>query len=98
MRHPAEGATGGWVISGLVYKWLPLWEFSLFDTPWGYEFSGNLGSQSHHSHCKGSDLISGWEQRFHRWLVMSLSRILKNTPKQEAKDAPRQMTITKPGK
>ena len=33
MRCPDQGATGSWVIPGLVYKWLPLWEFSLFDTP-----------------------------------------------------------------
>ena len=33
MRRPAQGATGGWVMSGLVFKWFPLWEFSLFDTP-----------------------------------------------------------------
>ena len=56
MRCPAQGATGHWVMLGLVYKWLPLWEFSLFATPWGYEFSGNLGSQNQHSHCKGSGL------------------------------------------
>ena len=33
MRHPAWGATGGWVMQGLVLKWFPLVEFSLFDTP-----------------------------------------------------------------
>ena len=33
VRYPAQGATGGWAMLGLVYKWLPLWEFSLFDTP-----------------------------------------------------------------
>ena len=32
MRHPAQGATGGWIMPGLVFKWFPLWEFSLFDT------------------------------------------------------------------
>ena len=32
MRCPAQGATGGWVILGLVFKWFPLCEFSLFDT------------------------------------------------------------------
>ena len=31
MRHPAQG---GWVMPGLVFKWFPLCEFSLFDTPW----------------------------------------------------------------
>ena len=33
MRHPAQCATGSWMMLGLVYKWLLLWEFSLFDTP-----------------------------------------------------------------
>ena len=33
MRHPAQGATGGWVTSGLVFKWFLLCEFSLFDLP-----------------------------------------------------------------
>ena len=34
MRHPAQRAIGGWVMLGLVFKWFPFWEFSLFDTPW----------------------------------------------------------------
>ena len=33
MRCPAQGATGGRVKPGLVFKWFPLCEFSLFDTP-----------------------------------------------------------------
>ena len=33
MRHTAQGATSGWVILGLVFRWFPLCEFSLFDTP-----------------------------------------------------------------
>ena len=33
MRHPAQVATGGWVIPGLVFKWFPLCESSVFDTP-----------------------------------------------------------------
>ena len=33
MRHPAQGATGGWVMLGLVIKWFPLCVFSLFDAP-----------------------------------------------------------------
>ena len=33
MRHPAQGAIGGWVMQGLVFKQYPLCEFSLFDTP-----------------------------------------------------------------
>ena len=33
MRHPAQGATGGWVIPGLLSKWFPLCEFSLLVAP-----------------------------------------------------------------
>ena len=55
MRHCAQGATGGWVMAGLVFQWFPLCEFSLFDTPWG-QFSGSLGSWSQCSHSKGSGL------------------------------------------
>ena len=33
MRCPAQGATGGGVMPGLVFKWFPLCEFSVFDTP-----------------------------------------------------------------
>ena len=33
MRHPAQSAAGGWVMPGLVLKWFPLCEFSLFDIP-----------------------------------------------------------------
>ena len=30
---PAQGATSGWVMPALVFKWFPLCEFSLSDTP-----------------------------------------------------------------
>ena len=33
MRRPEEGATDSWVMLGLVDKWLPLPDFSLFDIP-----------------------------------------------------------------
>ena len=33
LRHPVQGAIGGWVLLGLVLQWFPLCEFSLFDTP-----------------------------------------------------------------
>ena len=32
MRDPAQVATRGWVMLGLVFKWFPLCQFSLFDT------------------------------------------------------------------
>ena len=33
-------------------------------------------------------MISGQEQRFHKWFVMALSEIKTDTPKSEAKDEP----------
>ena len=33
MKRPAQGDTGGWVMPGLVFEWIPLCEFPLFDTP-----------------------------------------------------------------
>ena len=33
MRHPAQCATGDWVMPGVVFKWFPLWKFSLFAIP-----------------------------------------------------------------
>ena len=33
MRRLAQGATGGCVKPGLVFKWFPLCEFSLLHTP-----------------------------------------------------------------
>ena len=35
MGHLAQGATRGWVMPGLVFKWFRLCEFSLYDTPYG---------------------------------------------------------------
>ena len=31
IRHPAQCATSGLVMPGLVFKWFPFCEFSLFD-------------------------------------------------------------------
>ena len=33
MSLPAQGAIGGWVMLGLVFKWFRLCEFSLFYAP-----------------------------------------------------------------
>ena len=33
MSCPAQGATGGWMIPGLVFRWFPLCELSQFDIP-----------------------------------------------------------------
>ena len=32
MRHPAQVATGGWVMPGLVFKWFPLFAGSIYFT------------------------------------------------------------------
>ena len=37
---------------------------------------------------KAQDLISGQEQRFHKWFVMALSEIKINTQTRETKDEP----------
>ena len=31
VRHPALGSASSWVILCLVYRWKPLWEFSLIN-------------------------------------------------------------------
>ena len=33
MRRPAQGAAGSWVMLAVVFKWLPLEEFSLSYPP-----------------------------------------------------------------
>ena len=50
----ALGTAGSWVTPCLVYRWKPLWEFSLINPVWGYEFPGSLESCCQCSHSKGS--------------------------------------------
>ena len=92
MRCPVQGATGGWVMPGLVLQWFPFCEFSLFDTCYGY-FSGSLGSWSQCFHSKGSglDLWSGKKVS----QVVCLKQISKNA---KSKMKSRQMAVTKSGK
>ena len=85
MRCPIQGAAGGWVMLGLVLRWFPLCEFSLFDTPWGY-FSGSLGSWCQCSQSKGSRLDLMSEMKIRTWFVMALNEIKTNTTKGEIKD------------
>ena len=87
MKCAAQGATGGWVMLGVVFKWFPLCEFSLFDTPQG-KFSGSQGSwiQCSHSKDSGLDLWSG--TKITQWFVMALSEIKANIQKRKAKDEP----------
>ena len=80
VRHPAQDATCGWVMPGLVFKWFPLCEFSLFDTPWVSSLVvQDLGVSAPTPKAQG--LISGQEQRFHKWFVMALSEVKTNIQK-----------------
>ena len=74
MRRPAQGATGGWMMLGLVFKWFPLCEFQ------------GLGVSALTPKAQG--LMSGQEQKFHKWFVMALSEIKTNIQKQKTKDEP----------
>ena len=55
MRRSAQGITGSRVMQGLVFKWFPLWESSLLDTPEGRS-SLVVCTWSQHPHSKGSGL------------------------------------------
>ena len=82
MRCPAQGATNDWVMLGLVIKWFPLCEFSLFDTP--YQIVSSLVVQGLGVSAptpKAQDVISGQEQRLHTWFVMALGEIKTNIQK-----------------
>ena len=84
----AQGAIGGWVMPGLVFKWVPLCEFSLFYTP-QVSSVGVEGLGISASTPKAQGLNSGREKRLHRWFVMALNEILKNTQKGETRDKPK---------
>ena len=87
MRHPAQGATGGWVMPGLVFKSFPLCEFSLLIFPRVNSLIvKDLGVSSPSPKAQG--LIYSQEQRFHKSFVMALSGIETNIQKRETKDEP----------
>ena len=80
MRRPAQGATGGWVMPGLVFKSFPLCEFSLLIFPRVSSLIvQDLGVSSPSPKAQG--LIYGQEQRFHKWFVIALSEIKTHTEK-----------------
>ena len=82
MSCPAQGATGGWVMPGLAFKWVPLYEFSLFDTPQVRTLVvEGLGISA--PTLKAQGLISGREKRLHKWFVLALNEIKTNTQKGE---------------
>ena len=38
MSRTVLRSASSWVLPGLVYRWRPLWEFSLINTPWVRNF------------------------------------------------------------
>ena len=72
MRHPAQGATGGWVMLGLVLKWSRDYQRLQDSAPTP----------------KAQGLISGQEWKFHRWFVMAFCKIKTNIQKRETKGEP----------
>ena len=38
MSRPVLHSAGSWVLPVLVYRWRPLWEFLLINTPWVRNF------------------------------------------------------------
>ena len=80
MRHPAQVATGGWVIPGLVFKWSPLCVFLLFDTPLG-KFSGSLGSCGQCFHLKGPGLYFWSGMKVPQMVCMAVSKIKTSNQK-----------------
>ena len=80
MRHPTQGATGGWVMPGFVLKWFPLCEFHYLILPRVNSLVvQGLGISVPTPKAQG--LISGQEGSFHKWLVMALSKIKTNIQK-----------------
>ena len=83
----AQGATGGWVMLVLYstgflcvsshYSILPKVSSLVVQ---------DLGVSAPTAKAQG--LISGQEQRFHKWFVMALSEIKTNISKRERKDEP----------
>ena len=77
MRLPAQGATSGWVMPGLVFLCVSSHCLILSRVSslvvWG------LGVNA--STPKAQGLISGQERRFQKWFIMALSEIRTNTQK-----------------
>ena len=93
MKCAAQGATGVWVMLGLVFRWFRLCEFSLLILP-RVSSLVVLGLGVSAPTPKAQGLISSQERRFHKWFVMALSEIKTNIQKLETKDEPRHMTVT----
>ena len=80
MRCPAEGATGVWVMSGLYSGgFLCVSSHYLILLRVSSLVVYGLGVSAPTPKAQG--LISGQEQRFHKWFVMALSEIKTNIKK-----------------
>ena len=85
MRHPAQGATGSLVMSGLVFKRFPCVSSHYSSLGLVLWLSSILES------VLPLPMLSTWSgqvQRFHKWFVMALSEIKTNIQKWELKDEP----------
>ena len=80
MRHPAQGATGGWMMPGLVFNWFPCVSSHYLILPRVSSLVvEGLGVSAPTPKAQG--LISGQERRFHKWLVRALHEIKTNIQK-----------------
>ena len=79
MRHPAQGATDGWMMPDLVFKGFPLCEFFLILRRVSSLVIQGLGVNAPTPKAQG--LISGQERRFHKWFVMALRESKTNIQK-----------------
>ena len=61
MRHPAQCATGCWLMPGLVFKWFPLCEFSLIDTPFSCKDGLDKG-QKWYGPTEAEDIKKRWQE------------------------------------
>ena len=86
MRLPAQGATGGWVMPGLMFKQFSFCEFSLFDTP---RVSSLVvqGLRISSPTPKAQGLISGLKRDSTSGLY-GISETKTNIQRQETKDEP----------
>ena len=70
----------------LVYRRRLLPQFSLINAPWGWEFSGSLGSGTQCSHCKGSGPIPGQGTKTPQAICCGIKGIKTNIPCTSSKE------------
>ena len=91
MRHPAQGASGGWVMLGngcVLYSsgFLCVGSHYLIIPRVSSLVVYDLGVCA--ATPKAEGLICGQEQRFHKWFVTALSEIKTSIQKWETEDEP----------